>query len=80
MRYLSLLIAIVILLMAFTGCDPDNNVEGPIVTPEGNILWVVNYEDSGTVTVLNDNGEQYYTLDGFTRPRAIDCYAQDGSV
>lgn len=80
MRYLSLTIALTTLLIALCGCDPDNDIDGPIITPEGNILWVVNYEDSGTVAALNDAGEQYYSLSGFTRPRAIDCYAQDGSV
>jgi streptogramin lyase len=74
---LALTFASVILLF---GCEADNIYGGGIYTPAGNIVWVVNYTNSGTVQALNDNGDQYYALTGFTRPRAIDCFANDGSV
>ncbi len=80
MRYIPSLAIVAALLIATYGCDPDSDINGPITPPDGNIIWVVNYEDNGTVVALNDAGEEYFALDGFTRPRAIDCYARDGSV
>jgi len=80
MRYVYLVCLIAIIALSLFGCDPDNGYGGIINTPEGNIIWVVNFEDSGEVLALNDAGEQYFPLGGFTRPRAIDCYKTDGSV
>ncbi|MCP4231883.1 MAG: hypothetical protein GY771_17275 [bacterium] len=80
MKYSLIYALIFTVILVLSGCEADNTYGGDIFTPEGNILWVVNYTNSGTVQVLNDDGEQYYSLSGFTRPRAIDCYANDGSV